>query len=180
MSYRANMAPTPEPSLSPADLASAKRMLAEVPFGYMAMVDRGAPYVLPLNFAYVPESDESGSSRDLELGLSGRIYFHTGKGRKTEALQADPRVCMAFTGRAAFERADSPCDEGFSFESLLIWGRARRLEDDADRQRGLRAIVKKYDPAKIDASFADDVFAGTLVYEVNIEAASCKERQPSD
>ncbi len=81
-------------------------MLRDAPFAYLAMVEPGGPYVVPLNFVYVA----GGPAQQLD----GRIYFHTGEGRKTEALAADPRVCLAVTAGAAFDQGDSPCADGFS------------------------------------------------------------------
>ena len=49
----------------------------------LAMVADGAPYVIPLNYGYTWYED----------GLT--IYFHSGiKGKKIDALRADPRVCF--------------------------------------------------------------------------------------
>ena len=49
----------------------------------VAMIADGAPYVVPLNFGYT--WDESGLT----------LYFHSGlKGKKIDALRADPRVCF--------------------------------------------------------------------------------------
>ena len=49
----------------------------------VAMIADGAPYVVPLNFGYTWDDD----------GLT--LYFHSGlKGKKIDALRADPRVCF--------------------------------------------------------------------------------------
>jgi uncharacterized protein len=165
MRYRGGMDATTRP-LSSADAAAAEELLRDAPFAYLAMVEQGGPYAVPLNFAYV------GGRGDLD----GRVYFHTGEGRKTEALAADPRVCLAVVVGVAFDQGDSPCADGFSYRSLLVWGPARRIEDRDRRETALRAIVAKYDPAAAEAPFGEADFAGTLVYEVFIEAASYKQQ----
>ncbi len=49
----------------------------------LAMTAEGWPYVIPLNFGYTWGED----------GLT--LYFHSGiKGKKLDALRADPRVCF--------------------------------------------------------------------------------------
>jgi uncharacterized protein len=158
--------------LSAAEMVRATELLREAPFGHLAMVESGGPYVLPVNFAYVAPLDEAESPGRLE----GHIYFHTGAGRKTAALAEDPRVCMAFTGGVAFEQGDSPCGDGFSFRSLLVWGEARQIESRERAEAALRWIVAKYDPGARETAFEEADFAQTLVYEVSITAASFRER----
>ena len=102
MRYRGSMDGTID-LLSGAEAAAAVELLREAAFGYLAMAEPTGPYLLPLNFAYV-EDERSGHN-----GPKGRIYFHTGEGRKTAALAADPRVCLAITAGVTFEQGDSPC-----------------------------------------------------------------------
>jgi nitroimidazol reductase NimA-like FMN-containing flavoprotein (pyridoxamine 5'-phosphate oxidase superfamily) len=176
-------------ALTSAQIAQAERLLGTAPFAYMAMVEPGGPYVLPLNFVYVsegligPEATSAGDAPPVGKplapasgGLDGRIYFHTGEGRKTAALATDPRVCLAVTGGVIFEQGDTPCADGFAYRSLLIWGRARRLMEEDRRRLALRAIVTKYDPGAVDTPLDEADLGQTLVFEVTIEAASYKER----
>ncbi len=166
--------------LSDKEAAAAVRLLREAPFAYLGMTEPEGPYLLPLNFVYqeaggsAPDALAAPDSRG-DSPLAGTIYFHTGEGRKTAALAADPRVCVAVTGEAVFIRGDSPCRDAFSYRSLLVWGRARPIEGAAAREAALRAIVAKYDPGAAGMSFGEKDFAQTLLYEVTIEAASYKQ-----
>lgn len=191
MRYRGSMDRTPEP-LSDLQAAAAVELLREAPFAYLAMVEPEGPYVLPLNFAYVeddapapragagPERPVSGRPARPAGGqpLAGRVYFHTGEGRKTAALAADPRVCLAVTSGVAFSQGGNPCGDGFLFRSLLLWGRARRIDDPAGREAALRAIVAKYDPDAAAKPFGRAVYARTILFEMTIEAAGYKQRPP--
>jgi nitroimidazol reductase NimA-like FMN-containing flavoprotein (pyridoxamine 5'-phosphate oxidase superfamily) len=169
------------PSLSTAQAAAAEQLLLTAPFGYLAMSEppgtgTGSPYVVPLNFAYV--AGDGASARSGRPEPDGRVYFHTGEGRKTRALAADPRACLALTAAVGFEQGAGPCDDGFSYRSLLVWGRVRRLEDAAEREAALRAIVAKYDPEAAGTPFDEGVFSRTLLFELIIEATGYKERKP--
>jgi uncharacterized protein len=173
MRYRGDMETTTRP-LSNAEIVAAKTLLHEAAFAYLAMIepggtDPGGPYLVPLNFVYLAEDS---------AGLGGRIYFHTGEGRKTDALAADSRVCMAVTASVVFDQGDSPCAHGFSYRSLLVWGRAHKIKDVSSREEALRAIVAKYDPSAAEAPLGEADFARTLLYEVVPETASYKERPP--
>jgi hypothetical protein len=167
--------------LSDEQAAAAIRLLREAPYAHLAMTEAEGPYVLPINFAYEeaagtgPGAPAAPKPRAEAGPLAGIIYFHTGEGRKTAALDADPRVCLAVTGGAAFIQGDSPCRDAFSYRSLLVWGRVRRIEGAAAREAALRAIVAKYDPGAAGMPFGEKDFARTLLYEVTIEAASYKQ-----
>ena len=187
--------------LSPSDRALAEALLREAPFAYVAMVEdapppddapgRSAPvsppvaarpYAVPMNFAYEPAAETAaapcapreGAGED-SPGL-GRLYLHTGEGRKSEALARNPRVCATIAADAAFDQGPDPCNDGFSFRSVLVEGRATLLEDRGRQEQALRAIVAKYDPGAVDTPFTEDALAETLVYAVSIEALSYKAR----
>jgi nitroimidazol reductase NimA-like FMN-containing flavoprotein (pyridoxamine 5'-phosphate oxidase superfamily) len=178
MRYRDGMDGTPN-LLSGTEAAAALQLLHEAAFGYLAMVEPQGPYVLPFNFVYAAiNSGGTPASEAAAPGagsLTGRIYFHTGEGRKTAALAADPRVCLAITAGATFQRGDSPCADSFSYRSLLVWGQARRVDDPAMREAALRAIVAKYDPAAAGKPFEPRDFAQTILFELAIESASYKQ-----
>jgi len=161
---------------APRSWADAEPLLQSAPVAYMAVVEHpgdgstdSLPYVVPVNFAChkaSPEGDFSGT----------RLFFHTGVGRKTRALARDPHVCFAVTTDVSFAAGDTPCEDGFYYRSVLIWGRAKPLEDREDRLAALRKIVAKYDPKAAELPFDEHDFAQTQVYEVTIDDVSYKER----
>ncbi len=128
--------------------------------------------MVPMNFAYVPgDGPASGAGAP-----PGRLVFHTGPGRKSAALELDPYVCVAVTADGTFVQGPSPCEDGFSFRSVLLEGRARLIEDPGERDRALRAIVAKHDPEGVTKPFDEAALARTLVYTVEIDTISYRER----
>jgi nitroimidazol reductase NimA-like FMN-containing flavoprotein (pyridoxamine 5'-phosphate oxidase superfamily) len=150
----------------------ARGLLLAAPFAFLALVDHGRPYVVPLNFAYVPGDTPAKGAGD----GNGRLVFHTGPGRKTAALQAYARVCVVATADETFVQGVTPCKDGFGFRSVLVEGRATLVTDDVERDRALRAIVAKHDPAGCTKPFDPAVLTRTLVYAVEIETISYRER----
>jgi nitroimidazol reductase NimA-like FMN-containing flavoprotein (pyridoxamine 5'-phosphate oxidase superfamily) len=158
--------PRPAPNSPGAgDHAKAIELLRQATFASFAMTDGGRPYVVSLNFAY-----------DGSQGPNGRLVVHTGHGRKAAALAADPRICVFATSGEAFHQGATPCSDGFTFRSVVAEGTARLIEDDADRDGALRAIVAKYDPEMVDRPFDRRALAKTLVYEVAIDTISYRQR----
>ena len=136
----------------------AERVLLTAPVAYVGMVDQDGPYVVPVSFTYA----------------DGEILFHGGPGKKSQALERDPRVCIAVTAGAAFVRGKSACQDTFHYRSILIFGEARRLTAPSDATRALRLIVEKYEAAGAEARFEGPTLARTWVHAARIQTFSCK------
>lgn len=158
-------------SVSAQDWAKARDLLRAAPYAFLALVDRGGPYGVPLNFAYLPADGPTPGAGD----SYGRLVFHTGPGRKTAALEVDPRVCVVASAEEAFVQGPTPCKDGFGFRSVLVEGRATLITDDVERDRTLRAIVAKHDREGATMPFDPAVLARTLVYAVEIQTVGYRE-----
>ena len=152
--------------LSPKGYDNVKIILQQEAFGYLA-VQSNEPYVVPINFAYA-ESDDPYSW--------GQIFFHSGPGRKTEALAVDPRICLAVLTGTNFHKGKQPCNDSFNYRSVLVEGKATLLDDPQKKRQALRAIVAKYDPEALHQPFNGQVLAKTLVYSAGIEVVSFKQK----
>ena len=187
--------PTPERR------GGAEKLLQEAAVAYLGLVERppdgetaGSPYVVPVNFAFcgsLPSDEARAPSGTMGATLgdaterppaaetdrpAARLLLHTGIGRKTRALAENPHVCLAITGDVSFSAGSKPCEDGFDYRSVLVWGRARLLESREDRVAALRKIVAKYDPQAVDRAFDEQDFEQTQVYEVTIDTLSYKEQ----
>jgi len=174
-----------EPEAETSEQTRAAKLLAESSFAFMAMVESvspgedaspigtgdagpggdSRPYVVPVNLAY-----------DATGGGLGRLYIHSGEGRKSVALTRNERVCVAATADESFDKGASPCADGFAFRSAIAEGRAVLLTDADQRERALRAIVEKYDPERTGLPFDEAVFARTLLYAIDIDTLTYKSR----
>lgn len=173
---------TPQPSesaycpvgLTPEEWAHAEQLLLQAPFAFFSLIDRGRPYVVPMNYAYErsPGGAAPAVARD---AVAPRLIFHTGRGRKSAALAADPHICAAITTGETFVRGATPCANGYAFRSVLVEGSAVPVTDDSERSCALRALVAKYDPAATDRPFDEEVLKKTLVYELVFEKAGYRE-----
>lgn len=120
-----------------------EKILRESRSGVLAVQgDEGYPYTVPMYHFYE----------------DGKIYFHSAKsGHKIDAIRANPRVSFCVV------TVDEPLPEKFSgdFRSVVAFGKARIIEDDAEKWKIMEIITKKYVPnapqqaldAKIDVRF---------------------------
>ena len=100
----------------------------------------GYPYGVPVNFYY--HADD------------GKIYIHSAvTGHKVDALKADSRVCLTTWS------GDSLDEDGWSYHtvSVIVFGRADEVTDDAVRRDILRRLGEKYFPEGSDQEIASDI-----------------------
>lgn len=127
--------------------------------GHLAVETPDGPYVVPVSFAH-----------------DGRfLYWHGGRGKKSRALEASPRACLAASVLGEFVTAASPCDDNFNYRSAVVTGRVRLLHDDVEREAALRTIIRKYDPERLDGPLTPKVFARTLVHAMEMEEVTYKQ-----
>jgi uncharacterized protein len=149
---------------------AALRVLRETPWGVLSMDGQGWPYGVPINFA----------CEGTTVYFHGGNFFNKGAAKLKEGfLAANPAVCFgavlnptlldSFAGQE-----NSACHCTFRYESVLVFGRVRLIDDVAERERALRLIVGKYSPAKIDATFIPEILAETKVYVLEAEAVTYK------
>lgn len=147
------------------DEAWIRAFLRQAPYGVVASESGGQPFVNPVVFAYDEESNA--------------LYFHTGrKGRIFANIAANPRVCFSACRMLGVESDVSAASCDVQYESVIVFGRARVLDDDAQAERGLLLLLEKYLP---DLRYGEDYraitaeqLARTAVYRVEIEAWSGK------
>ncbi len=118
--------------------AEMEQILREEVLGYLGLTADGQPYVVPLNYAYA----------------EGKILFHCAlTGRKLDAIRANPHVCFTVgrqTGAVRDHAAGPPCH--VDSDSVICFGRARILEELAEREPGLNAFNRRYRPDAPDLS----------------------------
>lgn len=126
--------------------------------GTLAVIgDGGYPYALPINFLY----DEA----------ENRIYFHCSReGHKADAMSNCDKVC--FTTHDAGEQRG---DWSYFVKSVIVFGRARQVEDYAVKYEKARAFGMKYYPSmdELDAELARDLDR-VRIMEIAIEHMSGK------
>lgn len=87
--------------------------------------DDGYPYAVPLSYAY----DD------------GKLYFHGAvEGHKLDSIKGNEKVSFCVVG------ADNIIPEDFNtlFASVIVFGKAKILEDQVGKQETLEKIVYKY------------------------------------
>ena len=151
-------------------------------FGIMSMLDKDEPYGIPLSIV-----------RDEDT-----LYFHSAMdGRKVKVLGDNPKVSVAFVGETVTpdlysneELDEITKDESnaglliskvftIEFESAVVTGKVRLVDDEKERVKAMRLICEKYTPAKM-AYFPLAVKSGgkrVNVYAIDIKDVTAKRKK---
>ncbi len=172
------LSPTPRTTLtreSQRAVAERRRLLALLSDAFVAhlgvVVTRdGAthPVVLPTAFAVDPDGPDA----------DGTLYLHgsTGAGWLRAALVSD--VCVTITELDGLVAARCAFAHSMNYRSAVIIGRARIVDDPAERQRALDLVIDHMVPgraATLRASTRKEL-AATAVLALSLHEASMKER----
>lgn len=114
--------------------------------------DDGYPYTVPINYFY----------------KDGSIFLHCAKdGHKTDSIKRDDKVTFCIVEQ------DEIIQKTFSthYCSVEIFGRARILTEDSEKQAALEDLVKKYSPdyIKEGQQEIEDGFNRVCIVEIKIE-----------
>jgi nitroimidazol reductase NimA-like FMN-containing flavoprotein (pyridoxamine 5'-phosphate oxidase superfamily) len=162
-----------EASMSSPQLRRADRMMSEPRAydmlargfsGHVATIgEDGYPYCIPL----------------LYLWMDGEVYVHTGsaKGHFRANVERGPRVCFEIDEPdQVFDYGRFECDSGLAYQSVILFGKIRIIEDRAAKQRFCEALMVKYGKPDTDRpkGFFPRIDAIT-VYAISVERMTGKE-----
>ena len=114
------------------------------------------PYVVPMNYGYVMENGEL------------TLYIHSScKGKKWEMLRKNPNVFFEVECDLQPFAGDVACRYGMAYASLMGRGKAEFVEDVAEKQLALSAIMK----TQTGKDFTFEPKMTTIVTIVKIKAS---------
>ena len=140
------------------DFAVVARILDDAEVLFLALVDAGGPYCVPVNFARQGRALLVHSSR---------------RGRKAAALASGADVGYSAVADMAYRSGPTACKQGYRFRSVIGAGRPRALAD-GEHLAALRAITAKYAGADNDLPLDAATAAKTAVFAVDITSATAR------
>lgn len=143
--------------------AEAYRILAQGGDGVLATWGGdGYPYAVPMNHVLA----------------DGALYLHCAQsGHRLENLAHCDKVsyCVV-TGREVL-----PAELSTQYESAVVFGTATRVEDPAEKRRGLLALLRRFAPEHMEHGLAEleKDFGRTAVLRIDIHRITGKARRKS-
>ena len=145
-----------------------RSFLSRAPFGVLATTCADQPFVNPMHFVFDPAAPV--------------IYVHTGKqGRLNTNLAANPKVCFCAAEMGRLLPGRRAGEFSGEYASVIVFGRAEVVSDDAEARRALQALLDKYfprhQPTRDYEPITETDLSVTCVLRISIEAWSAKRNQ---
>ena len=124
----------------------------------LALSDNGTPYIVPVCFGYE----------------HGTLYFHCAtQGRKLEILKRNNRVCFEMDIETKLVVGEKGCTWGMKYRSVIGFGTASVVQDEAEKRKGLDAIMRQYSGP--EGGYSPETLDRTAVVKVEIESLTGKQ-----
>ena len=142
------------------DSAACVEILERGTSGVLAVLgDGGWPYAVPLSYAFDGE----------------KLYFHCAReGHKLDAIRREARASFCVVDRDDVK----PAEYTSYFRSVIIFGRVRVLEDEAQKRAAIELLARRYfpeDSVEGRRHAIEREWAGLCMLEMDIEHMSGKE-----
>jgi nitroimidazol reductase NimA-like FMN-containing flavoprotein (pyridoxamine 5'-phosphate oxidase superfamily) len=149
------------------DDAWIRDLLQRAPFGTLATVREGQPFVNMNIFVYDAEANA--------------LYMHTARaGRTRSNVDAEERVCFCVAEMGRLLPAPTALHFSVEYASAVVFGRARTIEDDGEAGQALQKLLDKYAPhlrpCRDYRPIQPEELAITSVYRIDIDEWSGKQK----
>lgn len=140
-----------------------KRILDTCKIVHLGLVDKGMPYIVPMNYGYEFEGDKL------------VLYMHCGKvGYKLDVIRENPVCCFEMECNVLPFPGDVACQYGTAYESLMGRGKASIIEDVEEIKRDL-SIFMKCQTGK-DFEFNDKMVSAVYIIKIQVDEYTAKRR----
>ncbi|CAG0928542.1 hypothetical protein TFLX_00918 [Thermoflexales bacterium] len=148
-----------------------KDFLRRAAIGHVATRWDDWPFITPTSFWY-------DSSRQV-------IYFHSNMvGRVRANIERHPQACFEASEYGKFLPSNVALEFTVQYQSVIVFGRVRVIEDDEEKRRALYGLIGKYYPAltagKEYRPITEQELKRTSVYAIAIESWSGKRNWPDE
>lgn len=135
------------------DILEIERIIRECRICHVAMIWRGEPYVVPLNFGY-----------DLQNGVLN-LYFHSAvEGKKMEAFREHGRVCFEMVCGERLVPGNQPWECTYHYKSVIGSGLVKFLEETEEKRRALSLLFLQQTGQEVLLS--EQEMRGVCLYQI--------------
>jgi len=132
-------------------------ILHRAPICRLALADGNVPYVVPLNFGYDGKC----------------LYIHSApEGRKIEIIRKNNYVCFQADIDVKLVDTDSAHACSTKYQSVIGYGRASIITDDAGKKSALDILMRKY--SDLQHEYPQNLLDGMVIIKIEIESLTGK------
>lgn len=138
-------------------------ILRESKLLHLGLVDKGMPYVVPMNYGF--------SMEDGKLTL----YLHSAnRGYKLDVIRSDPRCCFTMESEIAPFRGKVACQYGVAYRCLMGRGKVSIVENPEEKMRAMALLMKTQTGE--DFAFDERMVSIVTVIRVDVDSYTAKHR----
>lgn len=143
--------------------ADAYGLIDRLKTAHIAFVEEGEPRIIPLT----------------AWRLGDDLYLHAlSGGRLAKRLESGTQLCISFAVTDEWIMSKSAYHHSANYSSLVLFGKARRVTDDATFDAAFRAIINQLEPDRWEQVRAPNAKErkATALFRVPIEEGAFKSR----
>lgn len=145
------------------DKDTIKYILEKCKVLHLGITDDGNPYIVPMNYGY--------EFHDEKL----TIYVHCAlEGRKINILKKNNSCCVQMECDGKLLENEIACKYGYSFYSLIGFGKATILENSKEKAQALKLLMKVQTGKDFD--FTEEMVSRVNVIRIDCNTYSAKHR----
>lgn len=132
----------------------------------LGLSDDDRPYVVPLNYGYSFEKNVL------------TLYFHgAGEGRKADIIRKNDNACFEIDCDGELREGEKACKYGYSFKSVIGFGKITMSESIEEKNIGLNEIMKHQTGTDKEWSFTEEELKSVTVYKMEVREFTGKRLQ---
>jgi len=145
------------------DINEIEKIIAQSYACRIGLVDKDMPYVVALNFGYVK-------------GSPAKLYFHCGvEGKKLDLIARNNNACFQFDINPEIIVGEKACGFSMKYQSVIGFGKIRRVESEQEKIEALNAIMKQY-TGKAEYEYNPKILQVTVALRLDIDSISGKQK----
>lgn len=152
------------------DQGKIEQFLCVAETAYLGLADGNAPYVVPLNYAW----------------LNGCMYFHGAQeGRKMEIISRSPEACATIAESRGTLPHPVPAKTDTAYISVMAFGRIEPVDGIGEATEAMQAMLDKYAPGyyqeRLSSTHVERYISSmgskTAVFKLVVRQLTAKENQ---
>lgn len=144
------------------DINEIERILNEAKVCRIALIDKGAPYIIPMCFGYTLECDQL------------VLYFHSAPtGKKIDLLKANSNAAFELDSMGDIITGETACSFTAPYECITGRGTIDII-NGIEKLTGLNSIMSKYDRTGREHKYAEQSLNNVAILKLTVDEFCCK------
>ena len=131
----------------------------------IGLSENNMPYIIPLNYGYSFENNVL------------TLFFHSAlEGKKLDIIKNNNNGCFEIDCDTKLVEAEKACNYGYTFRSIIGFGKIIILENLDEKVDGLNKIMQHQTEKETMYNFTDDELKNVCIYKMIVETFTGKQK----